>query len=125
MSMQVSTIRCQTCGYTGHVLVAHHGYKWWMLLLGFLLACTGIGLVPLAIILIWLGNRTYHCCPSCRGQQHAQWSGKPSAENQAIWAGAKADDHKAFKRNKWILFAVVMTMLAASLVFMFVMLQNP
>jgi hypothetical protein len=119
-----STIRCQTCGYSGFVLTAHHGYKWWALPVGFLLACTGIGLLPLAVILILLGNRTFNACPKCMGRNLADWKGAPSPESQAIWARAKEADDKAFQKNKLILLGVVLTILAAALVFMVVMLRR-
>jgi hypothetical protein len=106
------------------VLVAHHGYKWWMLPIGFLLACTGFGLIPLAVTLIALGNRTFYACPNCKGQQLIQWAGAPSPESQAIWTRAKEEDDKAFKTNKLILLGVVLAILAVSLVFMIIMLQN-
>lgn len=92
--------------------------------LGFALACTGIGLIPLAIVLIVLGNRTFYACPNCKGQQLSQWTGQPTPENHAIWTSAKEADERAFKRNKLTLLAVVMAMFAAALVFMFVMMQN-
>ena len=31
---------------------------------GFVLAGSGLGLIPLAVILIWMGNRTYSACPA-------------------------------------------------------------
>ncbi|MFZ5832641.1 MAG: hypothetical protein ACOY3P_21345 [Planctomycetota bacterium] len=124
MSRPTPTIHCVACGYAGPVLTAHHGYKWWMLPLGFLLAATGCGFVVLAIILIWMGNRTYSACPSCCSQQLQPWAGEPSPEDLAVWQQAYDADAKAFERNKYILFGVVMAMLLAALVFMFVMLQN-
>jgi hypothetical protein len=96
-----------------------------MLPLGFLLACTGIGLIPLAVILIVLGNRTYEACPNCRGQQLAKWAGELFPESEAIWTSAREADEKAFQKNKLILLGVVMAMLAAALVFMFVMMRHP
>jgi hypothetical protein len=95
-----------------------------MLPLGFLLACTGAGLIPLAVVLIWLGNRTFSACPNCRGKSLEPWSGEPSPQSRTIWSDAKEADDKAFKRNKMVLFAVVMTMFAAALVFMFVTMRN-
>jgi len=90
-----------------------------MLPLGFLIACTGVGLIPLAVVLIWLGNRTFDACPSCKGTQFAAWIGDPSAESEAVWQEAYLADERAFKKNKLILFAVVMAILAAALVFMY------
>lgn len=119
-----SYIACQACGYAGRVLDAHHGYKWWTLPLGLLLACTGIGLIPLAIIMMSLGNRTFRACPKCKGQQLELWSGQPSPEDRALWTAAKAADEAAFRRNKLILLAVVMVIFAAALVFMSAMLRN-
>ena len=125
LSSNGSTVQFQSCGYCGQVLVAHHGYKWWMLPLGFVLACTGIGLIPLAVVLILLGNRTYQVCPNCKGQQLTRWGGEPDSESRRVFAEAKEIDDRTFKQNKLILFGVVMTMLAAALVFMFYMMRNP
>ena len=87
------------------------------------LACTGVGLIPVAIILILWGNLTYEACPGCQSKDLKGWNGFPSPENRTIWKRAKAEDDRAFKKNKLILLAVVMVMLAGALVFMFSMMR--
>ena len=91
----------------------------------FLVACTGLGAIPVAVVLILLGNRTYHACPNCRGQELAPWTGVASPQSNEVWKQAKAADDKAFKTNKLMLLGVVMAMLGAALIFMVLMLQNP
>ena len=95
-----------------------------MLPLAFLLACTGIGLIPVGIILISYGNRTFNACPQCKSQNLLEWTGQPSPECQAIWTKAKEADDNAFKKNRLVLFGFAMAMLAAALVFMVVMMRN-
>lgn len=89
----------------------------------------GVRLVPLlprfvtpivmAVLIIVLGNRTYRACPNCKNLQLALWSGQISEQNRTIWQKAKEADEKAFKTNKLILLAIVLCILAASLVSMY------
>lgn len=117
MEQQHRTIDCRSCGYAGRVLLAHHGYKWWMLPAAFAMACTGIGLIPLAIIFIVFGNRTYETCPNCGSPEHVTADGPLWPTSYDIWKKAQAADERAFKKNKWILFGVTMVILAAALTF--------
>ncbi len=84
----------------------------------FALACSGIGLIPLAIIVMLIGNRTYFACPSCKGKQLEEWIGEPKPEDRNAWEEAVAADKRAFARNKYILLAVVLTLLAVVLIAM-------
>lgn len=84
-SRSTRLIECCNCRYTGHLLEAHRGYKWWALPLGFALACTGIGLIPMAVIMIVMGNRTYEACPNCKSDSLSEWYGLPSRECNQIW----------------------------------------
>ena len=113
------TISCPSCGYCGRVLLAHHCYKWWILPAGFALACTGIGLIPLAIIFIWFGNRMYQVCPNCMSLDIFPARGKLWPTSFDIWKKAQAADDRKFKTNKLILFGVTMVILAAALTFSF------
>lgn len=113
-------IQCSKCGYTGQPLQAHEGYKWWTLPLGLLMACTGIGLIPLAVLLIWLGNRTVEACPQCGVRESfATVSIAPTMESERIWSTAVGADAKRFQQNKLVLLAVVSLLLAAAIGFYF------
>ncbi len=90
-----------------------------MLPLGILIACTGVGVIPLAMILIPMGNRTYDTCPNCKSEEVLDWIGEPSSASGAIWKKAKEADDKTFLINKLILLATVLVMLAAALVFLY------
>lgn len=126
---QPTHIQCTACGYTGEVLVAHHGYKWWTIPAGIVIGGIGVGLIPLiprmitpiviVIVILLLGNRTYRACPSCKNRQLAAWPGQVSENSRTIWQTAKASDEKAFRTNKLILLAVVVLILLASLVLMY------
>lgn len=118
------TIDCLSCGYCGRALLAHHGYKWWMLPAGFAAACTGIGLIPLAVVFIWFGNRTFPVCPNCSSTDHVPSKGKLWPTSYEIWKKAHAIDERAFKTNKLILFGVTMVILAAALTFSFVVMRK-
>jgi len=102
------TITCGACDYRGAVLDAHGGYKWWFVLLGF----TGIGLVPLVFLLVYLGNRVHPSCPSCGERRRlVTYDGELSAEAQDVWQAAKARDAQLFKRSQYVTLATLGTLL--------------
>lgn len=114
----VTVIRCPQCDYVGKVLHAHEGYSWRFLPVALLLACTGIGLIPLLGILLWMGNRTTRTCPRCGHQEEfADKVGVPSVEADVIWEMAAAADAKQFERNKLVLLGVVFALLALAIGF--------
>ncbi len=98
-------IECFRCGYRGPVLQQHMGYRWYY----FLLVLTGIGAIPLALILWYLGNRTEPRCPQCgmNGPFQPSWA-DTSAGALATWRNAVAEDAQRFQRNRRITLAVVM-----------------
>lgn len=110
-------IQCPACAYVGQVLVAHRGYPLWLFPLGLLMACSGVGLIPVVLIAIFLGNRTYRRCPNCESQQLAAWAGQPSPQNEAIWLEAKNADEKAFRNSKLIVLTIIIALLAANVAF--------
>jgi len=86
--------------------------------LGFVVACSGVGIIPLAVVLIVLGNRTKPSCPHCdRNDALRPWAGRPTPDADRMWEVARRQDEKSFKVNKLILFGVVMTMLLLAIVF--------
>jgi hypothetical protein len=118
-------IRCDHCGYQGRALQAHRGYKWFHLPLAFLLACTGIGAIPLGIVLIYFGNRTDPTCPGCDNRKSIlPWDGMPTPESEDLWAVAELRDKRQFARNKLILLGVTLLLLAGALTFAFIALRN-
>jgi len=103
-------ITCGACDYRGTVLDAHGGYKWWFVLLGF----TGIGLIPVVFLLVYLGNRVHPSCPSCGERRRlAGYDGDLSSQAQDIWQAAKARDAQLFKRSQYVTLATLGALLAA------------
>lgn len=90
---------------------------------GLAIALTGIGLLPLAIIVVVMANWTKKVCPKCRDDDFDPWDGSPSDQAMKIWHRACRNDDKAFKRQKLIIFAVVMVMLVAAVIFAYVAMQ--
>jgi hypothetical protein len=69
MAVPSKVVECDACGYTGRVLDAHPGYKWWMFPVALLIACTGVGLLPVGVFFVFMGNRTVRTFPKFRGQK--------------------------------------------------------
>ncbi len=107
----VPRIKCESCGYTGKVLVRHLGYQWWTLPLAIVLSCTVIGVIPWLVLFLLLGNRTFRACPNCDARDRlTDWDGAnedPAPESEQIWKEKHDADKQAFKTNKLTLLAVV------------------
>ena len=123
MAQEISIIKCASCGYQGQVLDKHLGYKWWMIAISIPLICTGLGAIPVAIILILLGNQTRRVCPNCHDQDLAPWSGQPSEQNVAAWEKAREADEAAFARNKLVLLTVIMSVFFSVIVYVIVVMN--
>jgi predicted RNA-binding Zn-ribbon protein involved in translation (DUF1610 family) len=104
-------IRCTKCNYAGQALNCHKGYRWYY----FLLALTGVGLLPLVVLLVVLGNQTNRACPAC-GEKAAlaAFAGERSPNAQEIWNAASSLDAQRFKRNQLITASVLMALMVAA-----------
>ena len=105
-------VHCADCRFTAPLLESHPGYKWWVILLGLLMMCSGAGIIPAAILFIILGNRTVEVCVNCGSTTIHQTAGYPTEEAIQIWQYAYDDDQKRFDRSKYVLLAIVLSILA-------------
>lgn len=107
----------------GRRLDAHARFHWYYLPVGFLLGCTGIGLIPLLLVVFYLGRLTRPACPACGATSRlAPWGGKPDPEADRIWRQAVADDRREFLRTKLSLMAVVALVLGSATLYLLIRL---
>ena len=99
MAVRLKNIQCTRCDYAGGVFEAHRGFKWYYLLL----IPTGIGLLPLIVLLMVANRSTYQVCPSCgAGRKHLRsLSGAPSPDADRVLEEAVRLDAQRFKRNQY------------------------
>lgn len=94
-------IRCRHCGYEGRVLERHLPYRWYFLPLGFVIGCTGIGLILLVLVVINLGRWSWPCCPQCGAASRlAGWRGPPTPGAEDVWRAAAERDRREFHRTR-------------------------
>jgi hypothetical protein len=116
-------LHCRRCGYTGRKLDAHLRYHWYYLPAGFLLGCTGIGLLPLALVIFYLGRLTRPACPACLATSRlTAWHGVPTAEADQIWRKGVAEDRREFLRTKLSLMATMALVLGAIALYLLIRL---
>jgi hypothetical protein len=116
-------VHCRRCGYTGRRLDAHARFRWYYLPVGFLLGCTGIGLIPLLLVVMYLGRLSRPACPACGATTRlSAWRGIPTPESDQIWGQAVADDRREFLRTRLSLMAVVALVMGSAVLYLLIRL---
>lgn len=90
-------ISCPRCNYQGPSLGMHHRLEWYYLLL---LVIPYVGIVPLLLLLSYLGGRIQATCPRClihRGL--TPYTGEHSSGAMDIWRRAAENDARIVKHN--------------------------
>ena len=116
-------IRCRSCGYEGRVLEMHIRFHWSFLPIGFLLGCTGLGLIPLVAFIVYLGRLTWNACPACGAKSRlAAWRGAPTPDSEDIWRQAVEQDRREFLRTKLAMTAVAALVVCALILYLLIQL---
>jgi|GEM_PF-6564745 len=106
----VPRIPCAECGYINKVLLKHQDYRWWMLLLCFILFPAG--LVGIFVLML-IGNYRYKTCPQCGNSKDlADTAEEPTAAAELTWQTANDADAEAFRQNKLRLLLGMLALLA-------------
>jgi Zn ribbon nucleic-acid-binding protein len=112
-------IQCRRCGYEGRLLDAHLRFHWYFLPVGFLLGCTIAGLIPLVLLVLYLGRLSWPSCPQCGAVTRlAAWKGPANAESAEIWRRALDNDRREFVRTKLSLLALLALVGSAVVVYL-------
>jgi hypothetical protein len=85
---------------------------------------SGIGIIPVVIVISVIRRQTYSACPNCRGRKLTSWQGHMTQESERIWMNAPARDRMLFKVYGLITLGVLLLVLGAALIFMFSMFNK-
>ena len=113
-----ATVACPECSYQGRSLMAPRGYRWYDFVIGILLLCSGLGIIPLAYILSKAVHRRYETCPQCGNRTGLEfWGGVPSPDSDAILERATRRTETQSQRARITILVSVLVLLVFAIGF--------